>query len=112
MVYGCDICQDVCPWNRRIERSRAREPLSEDATPLVSLRDWLEADGDALVTEFDRLYVPRNDPRWLRRNALLAAGNVGTESLVASVAPYAEDDEPMLADPARWALGRMRVRSR
>ena len=49
------------------------------AEPAVSLLDWLEADGDELVARYDRLYVPRNDPRWLRRNALVAAGNVGGE---------------------------------
>jgi epoxyqueuosine reductase len=75
-VYGCDICQDVCPWNRGIERRRATAPLPADAEPHVSLRDWLEADGDELIRRYDRLFVPRNDPRHLRRNALLAAGNL------------------------------------
>src|SRR3954469_17609929 len=36
-VYGCDICQDVCPWNRGVEKRRAGQPLPEDATPHVSL---------------------------------------------------------------------------
>ena len=48
-----------------------------DAMPSVSLVEWLERDGAALVEELDRLYVPQNDPRWLRRNALVALGNVG-----------------------------------
>ena len=42
-VYGCDICQDVCPWNRGVEKRRAGEPLPEDADPHVSLVDWLDA---------------------------------------------------------------------
>jgi NAD-dependent dihydropyrimidine dehydrogenase PreA subunit len=42
-VYGCDICQDVCPWNRGVEKRREGEPLPEDATPHVSLVDWLAA---------------------------------------------------------------------
>ena len=40
-VYGCDICQDVCPWNRGVEKRRAGRPLSEGAEPVVSLVDWL-----------------------------------------------------------------------
>jgi epoxyqueuosine reductase len=112
MVYGCDICQDVCPWNRRIERSRARSDGSGEATSVVSLRDWLERDGDDLVAEFDRLYVPRNDSRWLRRNALLAAGNVGTPALAPTVEGFADDEDPMLADAARWALERIEARGR
>jgi len=109
-VYGCDICQDVCPWNRGIERRRAGTPPPEDAEPHVSLVDWLAAaDGD-LVTSFDRLYVPRNDPRWLRRNALVAAGNVGGAAEREAVLPYSRHDDAMLREHAEWALGRMRER--
>ena len=111
MVYGCDVCQDVCPWNRGIEKRLRRSQLPEDATPTVSLRDWLERDGEELVAEFDRLYVPRNDPRWLRRNALVAAGNVGTPDLVPAVAKHAHGDDPLLAETAEWALARIAERA-
>ena len=106
-VYGCDICQDVCPWNRGIEKRRAGEPLPDDAQPTVSLLEWLEADGDELVRRFDRLYVPRNDPRYLRRNALVAAGNVGGAAERPSVAAFAGGDDPLLREHATWALERM-----
>src|SRR5207237_7711242 len=43
-VYGCDICQDVCPWNRGVEKRRTGEPLPADATPHVSLLEWLHSD--------------------------------------------------------------------
>ena len=76
-VYGCDICQEVCPWNRGVEKRRAGSPVPEESVPNVSLVDWLERDGAELVAELDRLYVPRNDPRWLRRNALYGLGNTG-----------------------------------
>lgn len=111
-VYGCDICQDVCPWNRGIEKRRRGVALPDDAQPLVSLRDWLERDGAGLVAELDRLYVPGKDARWLRRNALVVAGNVGDEGLVPAVERYVTDDDPMLADAARWALERMREQER
>jgi epoxyqueuosine reductase len=74
-VYGCDICQDVCPWNRGVEKRRAREPLPADATPHVSLADWLRSDPDELRARYARLYVPRNDGRFLQRNARIAAAN-------------------------------------
>ncbi len=107
MVYGCDICQDVCPWNRGIEKRRRGQPLPEDARATVSLRDWLERDADDLVAEFDRLYVPRNDGRWLRRNALIAAGNVGDAELRDSVERHASSDDGVLAETATWGLARM-----
>jgi epoxyqueuosine reductase len=105
-VYGCDICQDVCPWNRSVERRRSGTAGVDDVAN-VSLVDWLERDGDELVAEFDRLYVPRNDPRWLRRNALVALGNVGTAAEAPAARRYEEDDDPVLADAARWALERI-----
>ena len=106
-VYGCDVCQDVCPWNRGIEKRREGMSPPPDATPVVSLRDWLERDGDDLAAELDRLYVPRNDVRWLRRNALVAAGNVGSPDLAPTVERYAEGDDPMLRETATWALERL-----
>jgi epoxyqueuosine reductase len=111
MVYGCDICQDVCPWNRAIERRRRTAPLATDSVPAVSLREWLERDGAELVAELDRLYVPRNEPRWLRRNALVAAGNVGTAALAPSIELHTSSDDPVIQDAAVWALGRLAARS-
>jgi epoxyqueuosine reductase len=109
-VYGCDICQDVCPWNRGVERRRADEPLPAGAEPTVSLVEWLEADGDELRRRYDRLYVPRNDPRYLRRNALVALGNAGGPEHRDALAAYAESDDELLRDHAAWALRRLEER--
>jgi epoxyqueuosine reductase len=109
-VYGCDICQDVCPWNRGVEKRRALAQLPDDARPTVSLVDWLTRDGDELVHELDRLYVPRNDPRWLRRNALIALGNAGRPEDADAAVPYAEGDDEVLAEAATWALARIAER--
>jgi epoxyqueuosine reductase len=106
-VYGCDVCQDVCPWNRGVERRRAAEPLPRGAEPVVSLADWLEAPAGELRERYDRLYLPRNDPRYLRRNALVAAGNAGGAALVPIVERYADGDDELLAEHARWALERL-----
>ena len=111
LVYGCDICQEVCPWNRGIEKRRRGDTDDPfDGAGVVSLADWLGGDGSELVAELDRLYVPRNDPRWLRRNALVAAGNVGTRALEPLVEGYVDDDDEILSDTARWALDRIRER--
>jgi epoxyqueuosine reductase len=107
-VYGCDICQDVCPWNRGVEKRRAGEPHGE---AFVSLVDWLEAGDADLRARYDRLYVPRNDPRFLRRNALVAAGNVGGERERAAVAAYADSEDELLREHALWALERIESRS-
>jgi epoxyqueuosine reductase len=106
-VYGCDICQDVCPWNRGVERRRAGEPLPVDAEPVVLLVDWLEADGDELRRRYDRLFVPRNDPRFLRRNALIALGNDADPAHRPELARAAESDDPLLREYGGWALDRL-----
>jgi epoxyqueuosine reductase len=107
-VYGCDICQDVCPWNRGVEKRRGELP-SQDAH--VDLVAWLEQDGDALIDEYARLFVPRNDPRWLRRNALVALGNTGGPEHLAVLERHAADDDELIAEHAAWALERVRSRT-
>jgi epoxyqueuosine reductase len=108
-VYGCDICQDVCPWNRGVQKRRGDRPESTDGH--VDLVDWLEADGRELVAAHDRLYVPRNDERWLRRNALVALGNAGGPEHLPAVGRYERGEDPMLAEHARWARGRIEERA-
>jgi epoxyqueuosine reductase len=110
-VYGCDICQDVCPWNRGIEKRRAGDPVPADAEPTVSLVDWLEADDADLRLRYQRLFVPRNDPRFLRRNALVALGNNGRPEDRRLAERYAVSDDPMLREHAEWACARIDERA-
>ncbi|HEX2486041.1 MAG TPA: tRNA epoxyqueuosine(34) reductase QueG, partial [Myxococcota bacterium] len=110
MVYGCDICQDVCPWNRGVEKRRAGAEPPRDALPTVSLVDWLEREPDDLRDAFARLYVPRNDGRYLRRNALVALGNSGTEEHRPLIERYAAGEDELLRDHAAWALARLERR--
>jgi epoxyqueuosine reductase len=109
-VYGCDICQDVCPWNRGVEKRRSRSPFGENEEPHVSLVDWLRADATDLARRYDRLYVPRNDARWLRRNALVAAGNTGGDAERGVVEEYATHEDELLREHATWALARLEER--
>jgi epoxyqueuosine reductase len=109
-VYGCDICQDVCPWNRGVEKRRAGRWLPADTTPHVSLLDWLHSDPGALRERFARLYVPRNDGRRLRLNALVAAGNVGGDGERDAVTAYLDDPDDATREVAAWSLARMEER--
>jgi epoxyqueuosine reductase len=108
-VYGCDICQDVCPWNRGIEKRRAAD-RPPDAEPTVSLVDWLEAEEAELRVRYERLFVPRNDARYLRRNALVALGNNGGAEHTELAERYAASDDPMLREHATWAAARLAER--
>jgi epoxyqueuosine reductase len=109
-VYGCDICQDVCPWNRGVERRRAGASLPEAAEPTVSLVDWLEASDEELLGRYERLFVPRNDARYLRRNALVALGNTGAPEHRETAERFRDDPDELLREFGEWSLDRMRER--
>ncbi|MGE5690543.1 MAG: tRNA epoxyqueuosine(34) reductase QueG [Pseudomonadota bacterium] len=108
VVYGCDICQDVCPWNRGVEKRRAGD--TPHGEPLVSLVDWLARADDELRQAYDRLFVPRNEGRYLKRNALVALGNTGRPEHVAAIESYLDHEDELLREHAAWALARIRER--
>ena len=110
-VYGCDICQDVCPWNRGVERRRAGEEPPPGAEPHVSLVDWLAARDEDLRERYDRLFVPKQDVRYLRRNALVALGNTAGPDSSAALEPYLEHDDALLREHAEWARDRIAERT-
>jgi epoxyqueuosine reductase len=107
-VYGCDICQDVCPWNAGPAKRRA-DAAEPDTEAFVSLADWLSAPDDDLRQRYSRLYLPDRDPRYLRRNALVAVGN-GPVEYRELAAPYADCGDPVLERAARRALDDRRQR--
>jgi epoxyqueuosine reductase len=114
LVYGCDICQEVCPWNTRERRSvppdrlglRARlAPRPEWAAPALA---WLlDLREDAWRAATRRTALRRAKYRGLMRNALVAAGNSGDASLAPHVRRHAESSDALLAEHARWALARL-----
>jgi epoxyqueuosine reductase len=103
-VYGCDICQDVCPWNSG--PAKRRGVLDPDPDAWVSLVDWLELPDDELLARHGHLYVPARDPRYLRRNALIALGNIGGDRARELATPFARGGDPVLEGPARRVLER------
>lgn len=112
LVYGCDICQDVCPWNVRFSQDlredsfRPRQSLaSKDARTMAI--EILHLDDESFRSSFRGSPMKRAKLRGLKRNAAVALGNTGAAADVSTLTAVADDDDPMLAEHARWAIARI-----
>ncbi len=106
-VFGCDICQDVCPWNRKAAITTANEfqPRAGLMNPVL---DWLaEMGAEEFRTVFRGSPIRRAKLSGLRRNAVIAMGNSGNAKFVATLKRLAEDADPVVAEHARWALKKL-----
>lgn len=109
-LYGCDDCQEVCPPSHRGAEGELPVPA---AGAWVALVDMLAATDDELLARHGRWYVPKRDPRYLRRNALVALGNTAAADdprARATLAQYADGADELLAEHAQWAQRRVAER--
>jgi epoxyqueuosine reductase len=105
-VFGCDICQDVCPWNRRapVTGDSAFSPR-HFAPPLMELAELTE---ERFREMFRGTPVTRARYSGFLRNVAIAMGNRGLPEFRAPLEKLAASKDPVVAEHARWALGRMR----
>jgi len=113
-VFGCDVCQEVCPWNLRERRKLPPDPLGLRARTSPRAQwvrpsiEWiLELDEQAWRAATRGTAMRRTRYRGLIRNALVAAGNTRDASLAKSIRRHIESPDPLLAEHARWALAQL-----
>jgi epoxyqueuosine reductase len=111
-VFGCDICQDVCPWNGKALRhapivvNPELEPRPELVNPAL---DWLASlDDKSFEREFNGSPVRRTGFLGLKRNVAIAMGNSGIVSFIPQLEAWASAADEGLRAAARWALRRLR----
>ncbi len=107
-VFGCDICQDVCPWNRKAPTGSEPElqPRPELVNPAL---DWLaEMTEEHFEESFRGSPVRRAKLSGLRRNAVTAMGNSGNRKFISTLEKLASDADPLLAEHAAWALNNLK----
>ena len=106
-VFGCDICQDVCPWNRKAPATSAMEfsPRDDLINPAL---DWLaEVSADEFPVTFGGSPIRRAKRSGLRRNAVIALGNSGRTEFLPLLQKLQSDEDETVADSARWAIDRL-----
>jgi epoxyqueuosine reductase len=108
-IFGCDVCQEVCPWNLRFAPERGDPGLLSDpefARPI--LVEALGLDPEAFNRRFRDRPVKRAKRRGYLRNTAVALGNAGSKAAVPALeAALLEDPEPLVRGHAAWALGRI-----
>jgi epoxyqueuosine reductase len=106
-VFGCDICQDVCPWNRRSPTNETEfQPRPRFVNPAL---DWLaEMPPEQFVENFRGSPVRRAKLSGLRRNAVVAMGNSGNAEFVPMLEKLTADSDPVVASHSKWALERLK----
>ena len=110
-IYGCDDCLDACPWNRFAQASSEAAFQARPATAGVPLRDFLAMTDEDFRVAFKGSPIKRTKRRGLLRNVCVALGNVGTGADLPALEHAAAHEEELIAEHARWAIGRIYERS-
>jgi epoxyqueuosine reductase len=106
-VFGCDICQDVCPWNRNAPVTNAAEFQAREGLVNPALAWLAEMTPDEFREKFRGSPVRRAKRSGLRRNAVVAMGNSGDRRFVPLLEKLAADEDGTMTEHARWAVRKL-----
>jgi epoxyqueuosine reductase len=107
-IFGCDICQDVCPWNRKAPKSTETGFRSGEDLQSPDLLELLRLSPEEFRKRFRGTAITRTKRRGLLRNAAIALGNQGDVRAVPALIEALNDEEPLVRGAAAWALGQIR----
>jgi epoxyqueuosine reductase len=110
-VFGCDICQDVCPWNRKAPPTPAVEFQAREGFVNPALQWLAEIEAEEFQKRFRGSAVRRAQRSGLRRNAAIAMGNSGDRRFMPLLEKLKADGDEFVAESAEWAAQRLRTLS-
>jgi len=104
-IFGCDVCQDVCPWNRKAPQTEVAELIPVSTPDMATLLAMSEQDFQA---RFRKTPLDRPGHSGVVRNAAIAAGNSGDVAFIPALQKCAASEDSLISDAARWGLEKLR----
>lgn len=106
-VFGCDICQDVCPVNRKVEISREPAFRQRHDFAAPALIPLLHLDDESFRSRFKNSPIKRAKRVGLQRNVCVALGNIGDPTALPALMEALNNDNPIIREHAAWAIGKI-----
>jgi epoxyqueuosine reductase len=109
-LFGCDICQEVCPWNRKAPPGLVPELQARPDLDALDLRQVMQMSEADFRVRFEGTALMRTRRRGLLRNAALLLGAAGDSAALPALRAALADDDEVVREAARWAIGQIEAR--
>lgn len=110
-LFGCDVCQDVCPWNRKAPTTHEETFFPREDSNPVDLLQLLELTDEQFREQFRKTPLWRSKRRGIIRNAVIVLGNQKYQPAVSALISLLTDKEPLIRGACAWALGELKTAS-
>jgi epoxyqueuosine reductase len=107
-IFGCDVCQDVCPWNNHAPRSLEAGFAPREPTNPVALARLFDLDEESFRAHFRRTPLWRARRRGILRNAAIVLGNQRVRSSLGVLQRAADNEDAIVREACEWAIGQIR----
>jgi epoxyqueuosine reductase len=109
-LFGCDVCQEICPWNRKAPAGREPALSSRPDLAAIDLVELLGLSDEQFRFRFRGTALVRAKRRGMLRNAALVLGNRGDPAALPALRRALSDPEPLVREAARWAIAQITAR--